>query len=172
MQFKNHTIILQKSFRKTVSLQIKNGQIFLKYPHFTNKKFLENFLAKHASWLEKKLAQTREKKVLSEEEILQLKKQAKEYIPSRVAILAERFGKKYHAVRITSAQTRWGSCSSKKNLNFSYRLMQQSRQAIDYVIIHELAHLKHMNHSQKFWSHVAEMMPDYKKWEKELKGEK
>ena len=91
-----------------------------------------------------------------------LKEQALNYIPARVSLLAKKFGFVYNAVKIKDQQTRWGSCSNKKILSFNYRLMSFNKKAIDYVIIHELCHLKEMNHSQKFWKLVEEMMPDYK----------
>jgi predicted metal-dependent hydrolase len=128
---------------------------------------------KHQSWIEKKMAQSKKNPLLSVEEIKKLKKEAKEYIVHRVWELASEYGIEYNRIRITSARTRWGSCSSKKNLNFSYRLMLVPQDVIDYVIIHELAHLKHMNHSKKFWSHVESMMGDYKireRWLKENGG--
>ncbi len=105
------------------------------------------------------------------DEIIKLKQKAKIYIPERVEYFAKKFDKKYNKIKITSAKTRWGSCTSQKNLNFSYRLIQAEREAIDYVIIHELAHLKYMNHSKKFWNHVEEMMSDYKQWDNWLKKE-
>ena len=83
--------------------------------------------------------------------------------------MASEYGIEYNNIRITSARTRWGSCSSKKNLSFSYRLIQVPLDVIDYVIIHELAHLKHMNHSKQFWNHVGSMMDDYKEKEEWLK---
>jgi len=107
----------------------------------------------------------------SDTEILELKQKAKKYIPERVEYFAKKFDKKYNKIKITSAKTRWGSCTSQKNLNFSYRLIQADSKAIDYVIVHELAHLKYMNHSKQFWNHVEEMMSDYKQWDKWLKRE-
>jgi predicted metal-dependent hydrolase len=67
------------------------------------------------------------------------------------------------AVKVTGAKTRWGSCSAKKSVNFSWRLIMASDYVIDYVIVHELAHLKEMNHSDRFWALVANVLPDYKK---------
>lgn len=99
-----------------------------------------------------------------------LKKQACDYIPARVNFLAKRFGFDYTTVKIKNQQTRWGSCSNKKNLSFNYRLMSFNRKVIDYVIIHELCHLKEMNHSQKFWKLVEEIIPDYKTQKKLLKN--
>jgi len=69
----------------------------------------------------------------------------------------------FNKVKISNAQKRWGSCSSKKNINLSWRLIMAPDAAIDYVIVHELAHLIEMNHSQKFWNIVAHAMPSYKK---------
>lgn len=99
-----------------------------------------------------------------------LKEQAKVYIPQRVKMLAKKFGFNYNAVKIKDQQTRWGSCSSKKNLSFNYRLMSFNKRAIDYVIIHELCHLKEMNHSKNFWRFVEELMPDYKTHKKMVKN--
>lgn len=103
-------------------------------------------------------------------EILQYyKSQAKNYIIPRCNELAEQHGFAHKWIRITSATTRWGSCSSKKTLNFSYRLIMSPAESIDYVIIHELCHLRQMNHSAKFWKEVSDIMPDYKKYENHLK---
>ncbi len=90
------------------------------------------------------------------------------------ADLIHKYVKKYrfnvNQVRITSARTRWGSCSGKNNLNFTYRLSMAPLDVIDYVVVHELVHLKVHNHSKTFWNAVAEIKADYKKnrtWLKE-----
>ena len=97
------------------------------------------------------------------------KSQAREYIKKRCHELAQEHGFTYKSIRITSAVTRWGSCSSQRSLNFSYRLIMAPRDAIDYVIIHELCHLREMNHSARFWKQVYDIMPEYKNHEKHLK---
>ncbi len=99
--------------------------------------------------------------------VLLYKKMAKAYIAKRVHELCESYGFKYKSVRITSAKARWGSCSSKKTLNFSYRLIMAPPEIIDSVIIHELCHLIELNHSKKFWALVEKFNPNYKgnkKW--------
>jgi len=73
------------------------------------------------------------------------------------------------AVRITGAKTRWGSCSGKDNINFSWRLLMADMDVIDYVVVHELAHLKELNHSSRFWAVVEGIIPDYKARERKLK---
>lgn len=93
---------------------------------------------------------------------------ASEYIPKRVNELAVMHGFKYNKVRVKKLTSRWGSCSSKKNLSFNYKLISYSRKVIDYVIVHELCHLKEMNHSKKFWQLVESILPDYKDSKKTL----
>lgn len=95
--------------------------------------------------------------------------QAKAYIVARVAELAKQHDFEYEKVTIKGQSTRWGSCSSKRNLNFNWKLMMTPPAAIDYVIIHELCHLREMNHSKKFWKLVARYCPDYKTWVKWFK---
>lgn len=95
------------------------------------------------------------------------KERAKDIIPDRVEIHAKEMGLDYNQVRIKTLKTRWGSCSSLKNLNFNWVLMMTPIHVLDYVVIHELAHLVHMNHSKSFWDLVEQYCPDYrehKKW--------
>lgn len=162
-------ITIKKSFRKTISLRIKNQELIINAPFLTTKKFIDNFIKKHGNWIKNKLKQEKENHIW-EEKIKELKTKAKNYIPKRVEKLAKDFSINFNKIKISSAKTRWWSCSAKKNLNFSFRLMLHEEKTIDYVIIHELAHLKHMNHSKDFWKEVEKMMPDYKKYEKKLKS--
>ena len=92
------------------------------------------------------------------------RQQAKLHLPRRTREIAETIGLKYGRVYIRNQKTRWGSCSSKGNLNFNLRLMMAPPAAIDYVIIHELCHLVHMNHSRAFWALVAKHCPDWQDW--------
>jgi predicted metal-dependent hydrolase len=89
---------------------------------------------------------------------------AKELFTERVQILAEQMGVKYQKIFIKNQKTRWGSCSSKGNLNFNMRLVMAPPEIVDYIIIHELAHLVEMNHSKSFWQLVEHHCPDYKKY--------
>ncbi|MGE5629987.1 MAG: M48 family metallopeptidase [Caulobacteraceae bacterium] len=94
-------------------------------------------------------------------------------IYERVEFYKAIIGVKYNRIGIKSQKTRWGSCSSKGNLNFNWRLAMAPEWIMDYVIIHELCHLIHMNHSKEFWGTVASYMPDYEKaiiWLKENGG--
>lgn len=95
------------------------------------------------------------------------RKTARKVITSKVNALAAAFELKHHAVKINSANQRWGSCTCKGTLNFPWRLIMCPEPVLDYVIVHEMAHLKQMNHSNRFWAVVEIMCPDYaehKKW--------
>ncbi|MEI7998078.1 MAG: SprT family zinc-dependent metalloprotease [Candidatus Omnitrophota bacterium] len=89
-------------------------------------------------------------------------KQAVAFIPEKVKAFANLAGVSYSRITITSARTRWGSCTSQKSLNFSWRLMMAPQKMIDYVIVHEVCHLQELNHSRRFWKKVENLMPDYK----------
>ena len=97
-----------------------------------------------------------------------LKERANDYIPKRVKEISKRYGFEYKDIKIKNLSSRWGSCSAKKNLSFNLKLMYFNYKVIDYVIIHELCHLKFMNHSAKFWKLVEKIMPEYKKYKLEL----
>ena len=90
--------------------------------------------------------------------------QAKAYLPARARELAETHGFKFEKARVKNQKTRWGSCSAKGNINLNLRLMMAPNAAIDYVIIHELCHLRELNHSPAFWALVASCCPDFRHW--------
>jgi predicted metal-dependent hydrolase len=87
---------------------------------------------------------------------------AKREIPAKVSEFAKRMGVEPIAVKISGARTRWGSCSDKGSLNFSWRLMMAEDSVIDYIVVHELAHITEMNHSERFWKIVGKILPDYR----------
>ncbi|MCC6867014.1 MAG: M48 family metallopeptidase [Ignavibacteria bacterium] len=94
---------------------------------------------------------------------------AKQYLVGRTAELANTLGYRYSSIKINSAKTRWGSCSLRGNINYSWRLVMLPAEMIDYVITHELVHLEIHNHSRKFYSRLQSHMPDHKRREKWLK---
>lgn len=98
-----------------------------------------------------------------------LRQQAKYYLPERLAYLAKKHGFKYEKLRFSHAMTRWGSCTSRGTISLNIALMNLPNDTIDYVIIHELCHLRHPNHSKDFWKEVEQILPNYKYYEKLLK---
>ena len=99
-----------------------------------------------------------------------LKNHAKNYIQERTSELAHQFGFRINKVTIRGQKTRWGSCSARGNISFNYMLLKYRKEIIDYVIIHELCHLKEMNHSKYFWALVEKFCPSFNNLRKELKG--
>jgi predicted metal-dependent hydrolase len=97
-----------------------------------------------------------------------LRIEAKDFIPQRVKMFAQKFGFKYNKLFFKNVKTRWGSCSTKNNINFNIHLMRLPDRLIDYVILHELTHTIHKNHSKKFWNALEKVLPNSKKLDKEL----
>jgi predicted metal-dependent hydrolase len=95
--------------------------------------------------------------------------EAKQYVFSRVETLASQHGYTYNRLFIRGSKTRWGSCSRQKNLSFNWRLMKTPPHVVDYLILHELAHTVHFNHSKRFWARVEATCPDYRVAERWLK---
>ena len=165
-----------RSKRKTVSIEIKVSEILVRVPYRMSLKAIDaiicekdGLIKKHISAIREKRQQINELTPFSEEEIKALVKKAKSVIPKKVKHYAPIVGVDYERIFIRTQRTRWGSCSLKKNLNFNCILMLFPDEVIDSVIVHELCHLKHMNHSPAFYAEVERVFPDYKKCRKWLK---
>ncbi len=156
---------LIRSSRKTIGIQIKDGKVIVRAPRRLPKRAIDAFVLKHADWVDRHLSKAKsgqELPKLSESELKALVAQAKQTIPARVAHYADLLGIEYGRITIRTQKTRWGSCSSKGNLNFNCLLMLAPPEVLDSVVVHELCHRKHMNHSRDFYAEIARIMPDYK----------
>lgn len=107
--------------------------------------------------------------VLTDAELDKLKKEAKKIFPERVAFYAGQVGVEYGRISIRAQRTRWGSCSGKGNLNFNCLLLLAPAEVLDSVVVHELCHLKQMNHSKKFYEEIYRVMPEYDTYHNWLK---
>ena len=170
MIFENAEVSVIRSGRKTVSIQVKPNEVIIRAPMRMKEKEIEKFVESKRNWIEKHLKSLSEKqKALeniepySDEEIRSFIKKAKEIIPNKVEFYAEKIGVTYNRITIRCQRTRWGSCSSKGNLNFNCLLVLLPDEIIDSVIVHELCHRKHMNHSAKFYEEVEKVFPEYRK---------
>ena len=175
----DYTLIRSK--RRTVSIEInKDGSVLVRAPRLLPKLAIEKLLFEKQEWIEKKRAEMLKRNALkgkaceenvklSGKDIERLKRKAAELIYPLVEEYSELIGVTYNRVTIRAQKTRWGSCSSKGNLNFNCLLALCPEPVIRYVVVHELSHRKYMNHSKQFWNEVAMSMPDYKEYRKWLK---
>lgn len=171
---------LIRARRKTLSIRITQaGNLEIRAPLGMPKREIEAFLKEKARWIEthraKILAEYAQgqEAPLGEKEILTLAEQMRQRLPEKLNRHAASMGVTFGRVTIRCQQTRWGSCSGKGNLNFNCLLMLAPEEVLDYVVVHELAHRKQMNHSALFWQEVARECPDYKKslrWLKDRGG--
>ena len=147
-----------------MALEIRpDGALWVRAPRWVPRALIEREIAAREEWIARRVAALPPlRPTPSEAQLTAWRAAALEYIPARVAHYAAVMGVAPTAVKINAAQKRFGSCSSKGSLNFSCRLMAYPPEAIDYVVVHELAHLSHMNHSAAFYARVAEVLPDYK----------
>lgn len=147
-----------------------SGRLTMSVPTYTSEFLAKRFLVANRKSIREKLpikdpagqrARDYQKK--------QLMKKAREYLPYRLEYYAKLYGYEYSKCRLSHANTRWGSCSSNKTISLNIGLMKLPEPLRDYVILHELAHLNHMDHSKAFWAEVGEHDKKYKAHEKKLK---
>ena len=164
---------LIRSKRKTSELSIGDDFIpLVKAPIKMSIEDIEKFVSKHEQWIEKHVLKKHEHAKrfdLSDEEISVLKAKALPYLTERTEYFAKIMGVEPTGIKITSAEKRFGSCSAKNSICYSWRLMQYPQEAIDYVVVHELAHIVYKNHGVNFYKFIEKILPDYKKRENMLK---
>ncbi len=168
-----YTVFYEK--RKTLSLKVETDlTITVKAPKGLPSGEIDRFVHAHALWIEKaktrQLSRAQTENSLTDARMGELRACAKAEIPKRVAYFAKVMGVQPTGIKITSAKTRFGSCSGKNSLCFSWRLMLYPPDAVDYVVVHELAHIREKNHSPAFYAVVASVLPDYKAREQLLKN--
>ncbi len=166
-----------RSNRKTIAAEIRQNKLLIRAPLHATNEDINRFMLENKRWLDYHLAmaQAREKAKegihrLTPEEVQALANRALEVIPDRVAHYAPLVGVTYGRITIRNQRSRWGSCSSKGNLNFNCLLMLTPPDVIDSVVVHELCHRKEMNHSERFYAEVLRVFPNYwaqHKWLKE-----
>ncbi|MCM1268886.1 MAG: M48 family metallopeptidase [Bacteroidales bacterium] len=169
------------SRRRTCAVSISaDGEITLRLPLGTSEAQIRRLLADKQSWIIRHYLEAAERTKnrpasdLTDLQRAALEKRyiaaAKEYFPKRAAYFQPLTGGKYERITIRDQKTRWGSCSAKGTLSFNWRLMLAPPAVLDYVVVHELCHLTHMDHSKAFWTLVESVCPDYRihrKWLKE-----
>lgn len=168
-----------RSKRKTYGINIApGGKVTVRIPLRGSERFAISMAESKKNWIAASVLKMQEVEPFSfqkEKSPSQIRLEAiyreaaKEYFPKRVYHFAHILGVSYGNITIRDQKTRWGSCSSKGNLSFNWRLILAPPNVLDYVVVHELCHRKEMNHSPKFWALVESVMPDYKQYRKWLK---
>lgn len=164
-----------RSNRRTISIEIKPSGIIVRAPRRISSQEISAFVLKKKAWIEKHWSHMQERQQVREqhgaytpEELKALAEKALVVIPEKVRHYAPLVGVDFGRITIRNQRTRWGSCSSKGNLNFNCLLMLLPDDVIDSVVVHELCHRKHMNHSPRFYAEVERVFPEYKRCNKWL----
>lgn len=167
----------QSRLSKRLRLSVHtDGRIAVSAPKRVSLARVKLFIEENADWLLLRLAEISAKPQIarppkhSAKEIITYKRQARVLVNQRIAVLNKQYGFRFGRISIRNQKSRWGSCSKKGNLNFNYRIVLLPPEHADYIIVHELCHLKEFNHSKKFWDLVAAAAPNYKQLRKELRS--
>ncbi|MBQ1383955.1 MAG: M48 family metallopeptidase [Firmicutes bacterium] len=163
-----------RSRRRTVSAEVKpDGRVVIRAPLFMSSAEIDRFVRQKQDWIERHVSLQKKRMAawkdgsgntappLTDDQLEVLKKAARAKLPKRTAELAKVMGISYGRVSVRAQKSRWGSCSSAGNINLNCLLMLAPDRVQDYVIIHELAHRRHMDHSPRFWALVAAYCPDH-----------
>jgi predicted metal-dependent hydrolase len=169
-------VLIKKGIKiKRISITVKtDGSVILSCPRIVRDSYLVNLLESKVQWIEKKVSLFK-----SRHPVLSIKHSRKEYqehskealilVKERLQYFNQYYDLQYKNISIKNQRTRWGSCSSKKNLSFNYKIIFLPKEYQDYLIVHELCHLKEMNHSKGFWDLVGERIGNYKILSKKLR---
>ena len=168
-----YKIIRRKGMRRMLLSFSSRGELVLTTPRLTPLFFINAFLEKSRSWIDTHMAHiaSRQDAVsYQSSEYVEKREEAKDLIEDRVRELSNLHGFRYKKISIRNQRTRFGSCSRSGNLSFHYRIAFFTPEERDYVIIHELCHLRHFDHSPAFWQEVAKFSPQYESIRKKLKA--
>lgn len=166
---------LIRSKRRTMSVEVDlSGNVLVRAPRLMPKWRIDAFVKERSDWIERARARQARRQAalppIREEDKLFYVKQAKAILPPKIDFYAKRMGVQPTGLTVTSAKTRFGSCSGKNRLSFSWRLMAYPEAAIDYVVVHELAHIRYKDHSRAFYGFIESVLPDYRERIRLLKG--
>lgn len=165
----------KKSKNRTLRVTIKDdGQVYVSAPLWLSVSKIENFLQKKSDWIMKKidLLKNQEEKIklpTGKKDYLENKEKARKIITQKTKEISEKLNLKFSKIRIGNQKSRWGSCSKSGTLSFNYKLIYLPENLIDYIIVHEVCHLKELNHSHRFWSLVDSSFPNRKEVRKQFK---
>lgn len=174
MEKSDYTLKRYKKSKK-LRLIIKNtGQVIITAPYLLSQKYIDVFFKEQENWIKEKVNVF---KSMPQPDIKTKKGDYKKYKENARSLAQAKLEKinsfykfKYNKIAIRNQKTRWGSCSARKNLNFNYKIVFLPEHLADYVITHELCHIREMNHGPKFWNLIAQTIPKYKEFHTQLKS--
>ncbi len=169
----SYTLYQKKTLRRLSMSVCCGGKVTVKAPHYFSHSKIERFLYTKSEWLKHQIERLRvvpHQEPKSKKDYKENKEKARELVHLKVAKWNAFYKYPYKNIAIRNQKTRWGSCSKKGTLNFNYKIVFLSEHLADYLIVHELCHLKEFNHSPQFWQLVAQIIPDYKNKRRELKS--
>jgi predicted metal-dependent hydrolase len=158
---------------KSIKFILHNdGRLIVTAPRRSSNRLIFELVQKNKAWVDAKRLnlQINDLNDYSDQHFLKYKDAAKKLVKEKIDFLNSYYGFEYNKVCVKKTRSCWGSCSSKRNLNFNYKILFLSERLQDYIIIHELCHLQEMNHSKNFWSLVAKAAPDYRLCISELRS--
>lgn len=172
-----------RSDRRTMAIQVNSeGEVVFRIPQNLPEKEVKGVLDSHRSWIVNKVCQRKERERIRKQKRREYsevpdwssitdteKRQIRQAFEKRAEYYSNLMGVTYGNITIRNQKTRWGSCSGRGNLNFNYRLYYMPEELMDYVVVHELAHRIHMNHSAEFWNVVERYCPNWKTLRTRLK---
>ena len=153
---------------KNLYIHIKNGEVIVKAPRFITKKYIDEIVEQKRNWILKKLEESKnetKEREYTNQDAIKLKEKLDIIFPE----LIQKTKLVPNKIRIRNIKYAWGSCSSNRNITINLKLVDKSDEEIRYVVLHELCHLRYMNHSKEFWNLVEKYMPNYKEIRKKLK---
>jgi predicted metal-dependent hydrolase len=176
MNFRKLSYSVRKSKRaRRMRLAVYcDGSVVVTTPFDLQENSAEKFIRDKINWIFSKIDYFKKFKYINisrhgRRDYSENKEKALCLVKERIAYFSQQGGYKYNKINIKNQKTRWGSCSRKGNLNFNYKIVFLEEKIRDYIIIHELCHLKEFNHSGNFWNLVSEIIPNYRQIRKELK---
>ena len=179
MSIQEGTYKVLRSRRRTISIAVNRDlEVIVRAPRWVAKRDIRYFVDEKEGWIRKTIARLEREREsqkdqpderLTQEELNELIRKAREVIPKRVEYYAQLIGVTYGRITIRHQKTRWGSCSARGNLNFNCLLMLAPPEVLDAIVVPELCHRKEMNHSERFYREVHRIYPDYDKWNRWLK---
>lgn len=169
-----YTLLFSKKSRYLRLTVHSDGKLIVTTPKRFSFDDIESYIFKKRDWVIERITHVKNNPKLittvhTKAEVIVYKKKALEYVCSRLEYWNTFYALAYKNVAIKNTKTRWGSCSSKGNLNFNYKIIFLPQELADYIVVHELCHLKEMNHSKNFWNLVTKTIPHYKELRQQLK---